>query len=318
MKALVVGVALALGLVGIGKAQPSDNEVAVDGGKAPLHGSLMRPSGGVRPVGVLLIAGSGPTDRNGDSSVASVHPANLRLLAEALAKDGVVSLRYDKRGIGASAPAMVGERDLRFGMNIEDAVRWTARLKAEPGVKCVVLLGHSEGALIAAMTAQKTPVCGVISVSGAGRPADQVLVEQLSAQLTPDQMAQLKAILAKLKAGEAVPNAPFPALFRDSIQPYMMSWLSIDPAAELGKVTAPVLILQGTTDIQVGVPDAKRLAAGQPKARLVLLEGVNHVLKAAPADRATDLATYADPTLPLAPGVAGAVIGFVNGIEPRQ
>lgn len=318
MKVAVAGMVLALGLAGMARAQVSDTDIAVDGGKATLHGALMRPAGEVRPVAVLVIAGSGPTDRNGDSAVPGIRPGSLRLIAEALAKGGVVTLRYDKRGVGASAGAAPAERDLRFGMNVDDAVRWADRLRAEPGVRCVVLLGHSEGALVAAMAAQKTPVCGVISISGAGRPADMVLAEQLAPQLTPDQLEKVKAIMAKLKAGEAVPGAPIPALFRDSVQPYLMSWLPIDPAAELARVKAPVLVLQGSTDLQTTVADAKRLAEAQPRARLVILEGVNHVLKAAPAERAANIATYADPKLPLGPGVAEAIVGFVNGIDPRQ
>ncbi len=318
MRLLAMALAATFSLVGGAGAQGVETEVTIDGGKAPLHGSLLRPEGAVRPVGVLLIAGSGPTDRNGSSSVPGVKPDTYRLLARALADDGVVSLRYDKRGIGASAPGMMAEQDMRFGMLVDDAVHWAERLASEPGVRCVVLLGHSEGALVAAMAAQKTPVCGVISVSGAGRPIDQILIEQLTPQLTPEQLEQVKAVLAKLKAGEAVPDAPIPALFRPSVQPYMMSWLALDPAVELGKVNAPVLILQGATDIQVGVADAQRLASGQPKARLVLLPGVNHVLKAAPADRAANVATYADPNLPLGPGVAEAVTGFVNAAGARH
>lgn len=317
MVRMIAGLALALALVGAADAR-TDSDVALGAGATALHGSLMRPDGPARTVAVLIISGSGPTDRNGDSTVPGVKPATLRLLAERLADDGVISLRYDKRGVAASAAAGGLEQDLRFTGYIDDAVAWAERLRTEPGVKCVVILGHSEGALIAAVAAHRTPVCGVISVAGAGRPADEVLAEQLSRQAPADLMIRIRVVLAELKAGRTVPDAPVPALFRPSIQPYLISWLQYDPAAELKKLKAPVMILQGENDLQVSVADARRLATARPDARLVLLPGVNHVLKTAPADPAGNIAAYADPTLPLGPGVAEAVVGFVNGLEPRH
>ena len=80
----------------------------------------------------------------------------------------------------------------------------------------------------------------------------------------------------------------------------------------LAAYDGPVFIGQGTTDIQVGVIDAQALAAADPDATLKLWDGVNHVLKTAPADRAGNLATYADPDLPLAPGVTQDVAAFIR------
>jgi pimeloyl-ACP methyl ester carboxylesterase len=294
----------------------ADREVVLGEGATALHGSLKLAA--KRGPAVLILAGSGPTDRNGDSTLPGAKPVNLRMIAEALADHGYASLRVDKRGIAKSAGAMRAEADLRFTDYVDDTVAWARFLKSQPGVTCVVLLGHSEGALIAIRAAEKFPVCGLIEVSGAGRPFGQILREQFAAAgLPPARLEQIDAVITKLEHGQTEPRVPATdAAFRPSVQPYLISEISIDPAAELKKVKAPVLILQGDRDLQVSVADAKRLATARPDATLVILPGVNHVLKAAPADRAGNIATYANPNLPLAPGVTSAILDFLAKAKP--
>ncbi len=307
--------ALALGAA---PALAGDRPVSIASGSATLHGTLTTPDAGpVFPAAVLLISGSGPTDRDGDSVVPGVKPGSQRLIAQGLAARGIASLRFDKRGVGESKAALTSEAALRFTDYLDDAAAWAKRLLAEPGVRCVVIAGHSEGSLIGILAAQKVPVCGVVSLAGAGRPAAVVVREQLAAQLPPERMAAVDAVFAELKAGRTVPGVPATdPLFRPAIQPYLISWLSLDPATELAKVKAPVLILQGDRDIQVSVDDARRLAADRPDARLVVLDGVSHVLKAAPVERAANAATYADPALPLDPRVVDEIVRFTTAAFP--
>jgi len=313
MKAVPVVLAASLAMTALA-AQAAEREVTIDGGRAPLSGTLLTPDGARPGPAVLLIAGSGQTDRDGNSSVASVRPANLKLLAEGLAAHGVASLRYDKRGFGGSRAAMVAERDLRFTTYVDDAASWARFLQNQPGVTCVILAGHSEGALIAPLAARQVKTCGVISIDGMGRPLGVVLRGQLAAAgLPPDQLAEADHIISELEQGREVPDRPpTDPLSRPSIQPYLISQLTIDPVAALKAAPAPVLIIQGETDIQVSVDDAHLLAAGRPDASLVIIPGMNHVLKLAPVDRAANIATYADPTRPLAPGVMEAVDAFVD------
>jgi pimeloyl-ACP methyl ester carboxylesterase len=313
----LAGMMMAMVLAGAARAQGGrsmDREVTVDGGAAPLYGSLLAPDGARPGPAVLLIAGSGPTDRNGDSTFPGVKPANLKLIAEGLAAAGVPSLRYDKRGIGKSALAAPKEADLRFGVWVDDALLFARLLKSQPNVTCVILLGHSEGALIAALAAQKIDTCGVIEVAGIGRPLGVVIREQLAAQNLPAPLpAQIEAGLTELEHGREIANIPgLEALFRPSVQPLLISQLTLDPAKALAGAKAPVLILQGDNDVQVSVQDARLLAAAKPGAKLVIAPGMNHVLKTAPADRAGNLATYADPARPLAPGVMPAILAFVT------
>jgi pimeloyl-ACP methyl ester carboxylesterase len=179
----------------------------------------------------------------------------------------------------------------------------------------VVLLGHSEGALIAALAAARMPVCGVVSISGVGRPFYQVLEDQIRASGVPPALAaRVTEIDNALRAGRMVDDVPPPlmGLYRPSIQPYTMSEFAVSPTAAIAAVRAPVLIMQGSTDLQVRVEDARALAAARPGSALIILEGVNHILKTAPYERRANLATYADPNLPLAPGVVDPIVSFIR------
>lgn len=296
---------------------PTSTDVTLASEPAPLHGTLLQPEAPARAVAVI-IAGSGPTDRDGDSPMG-VRGAVYRQLAEGLAERGVASLRYDKRGIAASAAAATSEADMRFDHYIDDAEAWAAEAASQTGLPCAWLIGHSEGALIALAVADKpdSKVCGLVLLSGAGRPAGAPLREQFETLPEPLK-AQASVILAELEQGRAVEEVPAPlaVLFRPSVQPYMMSWLPLDPARLIAAYDGPVLIGQGTTDIQITMTDAEALKAAKPEADLVTFEGVNHVLKASPQDRAANIATYGNPDLPIAEGVSEAVADFIVSRSP--
>lgn len=295
---------------------PVSTPVVLPSEPAALHGTLLTPEGGTRAA-ALIIAGSGPTDRDGNSPLG-VSASSYRLLAEGLAAHGVATVRTDKRGIGESASAGAREEDLRFTDYADDARAWAAETARLTGQPCAWLIGHSEGALVAltAASGDDAAICGLVLLSGAGRPIGAVLREQLATAPEPF-LSQALAILAELEAGRPVAEVPpqLAALFRPSVQPYMISWLPLDPAAMVAAYEGPVMIGHGATDIQVGVADAEALAAARPDATLKLWDGVNHLLKIAPADRAANAATYSNPDLPLAPGVVEDVAGFI--LQPR-
>ncbi|RZJ18772.1 MAG: alpha/beta fold hydrolase [Brevundimonas sp.] len=309
----MLSLALAAALI----VSPTETPVTLPAQPAALHGTLMTPDGAPRAAAIML-PGSGPTDRNGDSPLG-VRAANMRLLAEALGQQGIASIRYDKRGIGESQAAGTDEADLRFDDMATDARGWAAQAVARTGLPCAWLIGHSEGALVALVAAQSsdTPVCGLVLIAGAGRPAGEVLREQLNAALPDALKPAAMSALDDLEAGRPTEApAALAAVFRPSVQPYLMSWLPLDPARLAAEYDGPILIVQGDHDLQIPMSDAERVAAAQPHAELVRLAGVNHVLKVAPAERAGNLATYGDPDLPLAPGVAETVGGFILKAAP--
>jgi pimeloyl-ACP methyl ester carboxylesterase len=297
-------------------AGPVSTDIALPAQPAPMHGTLLTPEA---PTAVaVILPGSGPTDRDGNSPMG-VAASTYRLLAEGLAEQGVATVRIDKRGIAASAAAGLDETRLRFDDYAADARAWAAEAASRMDQSCAWLIGHSEGALVAlkAVEGGGGKVCGLILLSGAGRPAGVVIREQLQAGLPDPLKTQAFAVLSELEAGRTVADTPPPlaALFRPSVQPYLISWFALDPAALLAAYDGPVFIGQGTTDLQIGVTDAQALAAADPKATMKLWDGVNHLLKTAPADRTANLATYADPALPLAPGVAQDVATFIRETE---
>ncbi len=280
-----------------------------------LGGTLLLPPGaGPRTPVVLILAGSGPNDRDGNAPQLGLRSNHLRLLAEALAADGIGSLRTDKRSIGESAAAGGDEATLRFDHFVSDAQAWLELIARRRPQAPRLILGHSEGALVGTLAAYRSPVAGLVLVAPAGRPAGLVLREQFQAGLVEPLRSQALAAVAALERGEAVADVPAPLLaaFRPSVQPYLRSWLPLDPAAELARVGAPALVIRGSTDLQVAPADVARLSAAVPGVRTLEIAGMNHVLKAAPADRAGNLAAYVRPDLPLAPGLAAAVTTFVR------
>jgi len=282
-----------------------------------LHSSLLLPKepGNEVPV-VLLLSGSGPTDRNGNSPMLPGKNNSMQMLAEGLAENGIASLRYDKRGVGESVKAMVAEADLRFETYVDDAVAWCEQLRGDKRFSVVVIAGHSEGSLIGMLAAKRCNAGGFISIAGAGRAAADILRTQLAGKLPPELATQNDEILKNLEAGKTTENPPaeLAALYRSSVQPYLISWFRYDPAKSIAALTVPVLIVQGTTDLQVSVDDAKRLATASPKAKLLLVDGMNHVLKEVPPDREKQMASYSDPTLRLAPEFLAGVVDFVRKV----
>ncbi len=277
-----------------------------------LEGTLLTPEINASKTAALIIAGSGPTDRDGNNP--SMKNNSLKMLAEGLSKNKIASLRYDKRGIAKSQKAGLKEADLRFENYIDDAKSWISYLKKEQGFTNIIVIGHSEGSLIGMIASQNKNANKFVSIAGAGQSADKIIREQVKNQ-PPSIAIQVNSILDELVKGKTVENTPpqLNALFRQSVQPYLISWIKYDPQKVIAKMNIPVLIIQGTTDIQISTEDANRLAKACPAAKLVIIEGMNHIMKQAPADRQQNSLTYTQPDLPLKKELIDNLIPFING-----
>ena len=299
------------------QGEPPTTEFAVDSGL--VKGSFAIPKIPEPMPVVLIIAGSGPTDRDGNNPIINKGDKknnSLKMIADSLAQHGIASFRYDKRGIGESKDAMKDESLVRFDDYVKDASDFISMLRKDKRFSKVIVVGHSEGSLIGMIASSRAKADGFVSVAGAGERADKTIRKQLLNQ--PGGLADVAfPILDSLVAGKPVEKTPgaLAMIFRPSVQPYMISWFKYDPSIEIAKLKIPVLIVQGTTDMQVSVDDAKALAKAQPKASSALIEGMNHILKNADADKAKNFATYSDPSLPLPQKFVDALVDFIAKVK---
>ncbi len=275
-----------------------------------LSGTVLLPEGDGPWPAVLILAGSGATDRNGNPTQFPGGNNSLKQLAEHLAGDGVASLRVDKRGVAGSVSAVISEYDLRFEHFINDAVAWCEKLQDDPRFSSVTVVGHSQGAQVGMNAAWLSAADGFVSISGPGRDFFTVLREQLRTSLPVRTRVKAESVLLELEQGRIVEEPPIELtiLFRSSVQPFMISWYRHDPVVELARLAVPVLVVQGLTDQQVSLTDAEALMGAQPDAHLVMVEGMNHVLKMVAADNAyAQQSSLVDSTLIIAPEVPAAV-----------
>lgn len=306
---VLAGLSLAAGAL----AASRDVTLTVPG--AVLHATLETPDGVTRPPVALILAGSGPTDRDGNS-VAGLRTDAYRKLAAALNASGIATLRPDKRGVGTSTAADPREEALSIQTYVDDARAWLAWSPGQ-GLGKVAVIGHSEGALVGLAAVQgRADVAAYVSLAGAGENVAATLRRQLTANPAnpPALVSEAGRVITELQAGRRVANVSpvLGPLFRPSVQPYLISWMRLDPAALLKATQVPTLIVQGDRDLQVTPNDARALLAARPSATLLLIPGMNHVLVQAPADLSGNAATYAQPALPLAPALVSGLSAFLK------
>lgn len=298
-------------------AEPVETYVEAAGPAGPLKGVMLSPGDPPGPV-ALIIPGSGPTDRDGNSPLG-IRASTYKLLAQDLAARGITTVRIDKRGMFASTAATPDANAVTIADYVNDVNSWVAALQKRTGAACVWLIGHSEGGLVAMAASNKQAgICGLVLLAAAGRPLGEVLREQIKANPANGPLVdQAMSAIDSLEQGRRVDTAGMhPALqglFAPQVQGFLISEFSYDPRRLLAQEQKPVLVLQGKRDIQVSVADAHLLMQAAPHATLVLLPDVNHILKSVGSDdRRANLATYADPALPLAPDVGSSVADIIK------
>jgi uncharacterized protein len=298
-------------------ADPIETEIDAPGPKGPLKGLMVSPGKPGAPV-VLIIPGSVPVDRDGNSS-QGLNTDTYKLLAQGLAAHGIASVRIDKRGMRSSAAAIPNPNDVTIADYASDVHSWATTILKQTGGKCIWVLGHSEGGLVAMAAAKDNPpdVCGLLLVATPGRPFGDLIKDQIRSN-PANASIQDEAFhdIDELTAGRRVDISKAPpelgAIFPAAVQGFLIDLFSYDTAKLLAAYKGPALILQGERDIQISVNDARLLKAADANAKLVLLPDVNHVLKTVTSDnRNYNLKTYFDPKFPIAPGVVVAIADFI-------
>jgi esterase/lipase len=290
-------------------AQERNITITINDGK--IEGTFNQPKKSKKLV--IIIAGSGPTDRNGNNPLG-VKCNSYQLIADTLNKANIASIRYDKRGIAKSKLLVMDESKMTFEDFINDAVTIFNYAKDSLGYKKIYFAGHSEGSLIGMVAAQRVHAAGYISISGAGQSIDLIINEQVKSQ--PEKIREeVKTIMEQLQQQKFVDSVPkyLYSLFRPSVQPYMISWLQYNPTAEIKKLTIPILIIQGKCDVQVKTEQATQLHEANAKSKIKLIDLMTHTLKNT-TDDCTDKnkKTYTDPSLPLNQDFAKTIVNFIN------
>ncbi len=274
-----------------------------------IHGALSQSDKSNSPLAVI-ISGSGPTDRDGNN--ISLKSDYLKMLAEGLYERDISTYRYDKRGVGKSLGSIKSSNEIKFSDYINDAVAIIKHFKKTRRYKSIMIIGHSEGALIG-MIASKSIADGFISIAGSSEDYLTLIERQLSIQ--PEYVKLMSApILEQLKNNKLVDSVPplLNSLFRPSVQKFLIEASNYNPVLEISKLNIPILIIQGTNDIQIDVNDAIMLNKAAKFSRLKIIDGMNHVFRQASENRLLNLQTYGNPKLPIDNNMVNLVADFIE------
>ena len=306
MRVLLFTIVLLLNFFSI---QAQDNFIANDLRiNQYVEGTLLAPRQETVPL-AIIINGSGPIDRNGNEMMTKNNAA--KKLAEALAKKGIATFRYDKRTLKAQQ-LNIDEKDMRFDDFIDDAKAVIKRFSELPNYSSLYIIGHSQGSLVGMIAAQEK-ADGFISIAGAGQTIDNLIVEQIGRQM-PGLEESARTAFNELRANGKVKdyNQGLASLFKKSVQPFMFSWMKYDPQQEIKKLEMPVLIINGDNDLQVNTNEAEKLKAAKPEAELVIIENMNHIYRI--IDKNDDIAnqkSYNEPLRPISNEMVEQISNFI-------
>jgi len=276
---------------------------------------LTIPPGAERPPVALLIAGSGSTDHDGNGP--QIKPATLKKLSEQLLARNIATLRYDKRGAGGWKAELGRPEDFRFKDYVDDAVALVNYLRGSGKFSKVVLVGHSEGGLVAILAARRVPVDRLVLLATAARRQGDLLKAQLEKQLAPDQFTPIAKAIDAIMAGQIVDPLPPGLAIPPAMQPGIASAFTEDPIDPLRKIEVPTLIVGGGRDHQVARLDFIALSAAAPAAKTLWLVDMNHVLNDV-SDEADDLAAYGQSERALDSTLIDAVATFILATDTAK
>jgi uncharacterized protein len=276
-------------------------------------GTLTLPADSTGIPLVIFIQGSGPTNRDGNQPM--MKNDGIKKISHELAGEGIASFRFDKR-IFKMEKLRIREQDLKFEDFSEDVKNITDYFKQGGNFSKIIIAGHSEGSLIGILAAMESAPDAFVSLAGAGRPIDEIIVEQLSKQSATLSENAREAFEEIRTRGNTSNYSPYlESIFRPSVQPYIASWMKYHPADELAKLEIPVLIVNGNFDLQVDVEDAELLKEAKPDAKLVILEGMNHIFRKIEGESLENTKAYNEPARPLHPELIPVLVDFIHSVE---
>ena len=287
----------------------TEEEIKINTPYQTIHGTLVQPNSKANSL-VIIIPGSGPTDRNGNNVMAKNN--SLKYLAEGLVENSIASFRYDKSVLTLNPTDTLVLKALRFEHFIEEAKAVIHHFKKQNKYGKIVVAGHSQGSLVG-MLASKNNADAFISIAGAGRSIDEVIIDQIAAN-SPMFKGEVERVLNELKKGNLVNdyNPLLASLFNIKTQPFLMSWMAYNPQEEIANLAIPVLLINGTKDIQVAVNEAKLLHNKCENSEIKIIENMNHVLKIIEGNTSENIASYSNPNLDVSSKLIEIISNFIN------
>ena len=272
------------------------------------EGTLLLPETQKPPL-VILLAGSGPLDKDGNTNFMKGNM--LKKLAIKLGENGIASFRYDKHSLRQIKKGKYN-LDYDFDIFIDDAKAALRHFKSKNNFSKVYVLGHSQGSLVG-MIAANGRADGFISIAGAGQSIDEVIIYQIIAS-SPMFTEDTKRVFKILKEGNTTDEFPpaLASLFNKPTQPFMMSWMKYNPQQEIKKLDIPILLINGTNDIQVTEEEAKLLHKASPESQLILIDRMNHALVPIEGGRLENMKSYNEPNRALSEELIEALIDFIK------
>lgn len=274
-----------------------------------IDGTLLFPKEIEKPNLVIIIGGSGPTDRNGNQSFLKNN--SLKKLAEALSNNNIATFRYDKRVVKQLKTGSV-DRDIMFDDFVKDASS-VIKYFNNKAYNHIYVLGHSQGSLVGMLAAEENMVDGFISISGAGQSIDNIVIEQIE-KTYPIFLNDTKRIFNILKKGKKTDNYPpeLASVFNIDIQSFMMNWMKYNPQEEIKNLQIPILIINGSKDLQVDVKEANLLNESAANSTLKLIENMNHVLVTIEGDNLENSKSYNEVMRKISPTLIETIISFIK------
>ncbi|WP_336128441.1 alpha/beta hydrolase [Mesoflavibacter sp. CH_XMU1422-2] len=274
-----------------------------------IDGTLLTPNNVKKPNLAIIIAGSGPTDRDGNQNFLKNN--SLKKLAVNLTNNNIATYRYDKR-IVKQLKSNNLDKNIIFDHFVTDAKSVIDYFKSTKNFNKIYVIGHSQGSLVG-MLAAKDRADGFISLAGAGQSIDQVIIEQVN-KTAPNFTEDTKRIFKTLKEGKTTTDYPMAlsSIFNIEIQKFMINWMKYNPTEVLSTLNIPILVINGTKDLQVSETEAKLLKEANKDATLKIIENMNHVLVTIDGDDLENSKSYAETQRPIAEGLINTISNFIK------
>jgi len=300
------------------------NEITFESSQTQLAGTMTRPEGPGPHAAALVLAGSGPLDRDGN--IKRMPLGVSRDLAELLAEWGWASLRFDKRGIGESAGDY---HRTGFHEELADAEAALTWLKSQPDIGPIVVIGHSAGAIYAGEIAARHPdIAGAVLVSTSAKTGEETLIWQAAQMQDVIVPAPVKLLLKVFRTSVVKQQAKALRKLKATtgdvarIQlvkvnaKWMREFMEHDPLPSLRDAKVPLLAITGTKDIQVDVTDLAEIAATAPDGTTTAaIADVDHILRHEPADTSNPRKYKKQLAKPISPDVVAALKDWLAGVE---